>query len=128
MVSGDLSNPPASLGEHFNPHGKKHGSPASNERHVGSLGNIEANADGMAKYVSAFFDPLYLSNKNLFVINSVNISDTEVKLIGPLSICGRSLAVHINEDDFGLGGSEYSLVNGNAGPVIGCGVVGISTS
>ena len=106
MVTGDLSNLPSSLGEHFNPHGKQHGAPAEEERHVGSLGNIEANADGKA---------------------SIKIEDTLVKLIGPLSICGRSLAVHLNEDDLGKGGSEYSLVNGSAGQAIGWGVVGIST-
>lgn len=106
LVAGDLSNPPESMGAHFNPHGKQHGAPAEDERHVGSLGNIEANADGKA---------------------SVKIDDNLVKLIGPLSIVGRALAVHLNEDDLGKGGSENSLINGNAGAVIAWGVVGIST-
>ncbi len=104
LVFGDLANPPASLGEHFNPHGKQHGSPDADERHVGSLGNIEANADGKAV---------------------VHIEDKLVKLIGPQSIIGRAIAVHANEDDKGKGGHEQSLVNGNAGPAIAFGVVGI---
>jgi len=88
----------------FNPHGKQHGSPDADERHVGSLGNIEANADGKA---------------------TIHIEDKLVKLIGPQSIIGRSIAVHANEDDLGKGGAEQSLVNGNAGPAIAYGVVGI---
>ncbi|GBG28355.1 Superoxide dismutase Cu-Zn [Hondaea fermentalgiana] len=104
LVSGDLSNAPTSLGEHFNPHGKNHGGPDADERHVGSLGNVEADADGKA---------------------TVSISDKLVKLIGPQSIIGRAIAVMSQEDDLGLGGQEQSLINGNAGPAIAFGVVGI---
>mmetsp|Transcript_15124 Transcript_15124/g.22490 ORF Transcript_15124/g.22490 Transcript_15124/m.22490 type:complete len:155 (+) Transcript_15124:159-623(+) len=106
LVFGDLSNPPASLGEHFNPHGKNHGSPDSDERHVGSLGNIEADADGKAK---------------------IHVEDKLVKLIGPQSIIGRAIGIMSQEDDLGTGGHEQSLVNGNAGPAIAFGVVGIRT-
>lgn len=52
------------------------------ERHVGSLGNIEADAEGKA---------------NVF------IEDKVVKLIGPQSIIGRSVAIMAQEDDLGLG-------------------------
>mmetsp|Transcript_10565 Transcript_10565/g.20794 ORF Transcript_10565/g.20794 Transcript_10565/m.20794 type:complete len:155 (+) Transcript_10565:82-546(+) len=104
LVAGDLSNPPTSLGEHFNPHGKNHGAPDAEERHVGSLGNVEADADGKA---------------------IINVSDKLVKLIGPQSIIGRSIAIMSQEDDLGLGGQEQSLINGNAGPAIAVGVVGI---
>lgn len=104
LVFGDLANPPTSLGGHFNPLGKNHGAPTSDERHVGSLGNIEADADGKA---------------------SVHIEDKLVKLIGPQSVIGRSLAIMAQEDDLGLGGHEQSLMNGNAGPPIAYGVIGI---
>ena len=88
-VYGNLSQGFASLGSHFNPFGKNHGAPAEETRHVGSLGNIEANDEGVAK---------------------VDISDNLVKLIGPQSVIGRSIAVHASEDDLGKGGHENSLV------------------
>ncbi len=103
-VYGNLSQGFTSLGSHFNPFGKNHGAPADDTRHVGSLGNIEANDDGVAK---------------------VDISDNLVKLIGPQSIIGRSIAIHASEDDLGKGGHENSLIDGNSGPIVGAGIVGI---
>mmetsp|Transcript_10920 Transcript_10920/g.12604 ORF Transcript_10920/g.12604 Transcript_10920/m.12604 type:complete len:155 (-) Transcript_10920:144-608(-) len=104
LVFGDLSNPPASLGPHFNPHGKNHGFPDAEERHVGSLGNIEADAEGKAV---------------------IKIEDKLVKLIGPQSVIGRSIAIMANEDDGGLSGHEQSLLTGNAGAPVAYGVIGI---
>lgn len=48
--------------------------------------------------------------------------------MGPLGIVGRSVVVHANSDDFGLGGTEVSRTTGSAGPRIGCGVIGLKTS
>ena len=104
-VLGDLNKVPESLGAHFNPFGRSHGTPTDDERHVGSLGNIEANDKGIAQ---------------------IEIHDKLVKLIGPLSIIGRSMVVYSDEDDLGKGGAELSLINGNAGTVQAYGVVGIS--
>ena len=103
-VFGDLSEDGKMLGEHFNPFGKNHGAPSDDERHVGSLGNITAGDDKVAV---------------------VNFEDKCVKLIGPYSIIGRSIAIAEKEDDLGKGGSSESLKNGNCGEIIAAGVVGI---
>lgn len=54
-------------GAHYNPFGKFHGGPKDPERHVGDLGNIQADADGVAR---------------------VSIVDLQVRLRGPLSVVG----------------------------------------
>jgi Cu-Zn family superoxide dismutase len=102
---GDLSNGCTSAGAHFNPFGKVHGAPGDETRHVGDLGNVDANADGKAE---------------------VNITDHLVSLIGPTSVIGRALVVHADVDDLGKGGHELSLTTGNAGGRVGCGVIGIA--
>eukprot|EP00924_Labyrinthula_sp_SR-Ha-C_P014609 maker-scaffold_34-snap-gene-3.13-mRNA-1 protein AED:0.05 eAED:0.05 QI:0/0.66/0.5/1/0.66/0.5/4/329/158 len=101
-VFGDLSECPTSLGLHYNPHGKTHGDPNSEDTHVG---NIQVDEKGEATF-------FYSSEK--------------VKLIGPYSILGRSFVVYEKEDDFGKSGYEMSLVNGNSGEIIGFGVIGIT--
>ncbi|KAJ2901886.1 uncharacterized protein MKZ38_001278 [Zalerion maritima] len=101
---GDNTNGCTSAGPHFNPHGKTHGAPEDDNRHVGDLGNIETDAQGNCK-------------------GSVN--DKFVKLIGPESIVGRTVVVHAGTDDLGKGGNEESLKTGNAGPRPACGVIGI---
>lgn len=102
---GDFSNGCLSAGSHFNPAGKTHGGPTSDVRHAGDLGNVEADAQGIAH---------------------VNITDAHIPLIGDNSIIGRSLVVHEKEDDLGQGGDEESKKTGNAGPRIACGVIGIA--
>ena len=85
-----------------NPHNKKHGGPSSKERHIGDLGNIIADASGLAV---GFLD------------------DVLVKLRGPFSCIGRSIIIHQGEDDLGEGGHELSMTTGNAGARAACGII-----
>lgn len=94
---GDARNT-ESFCNHFNPINKRHGGPASAERHVGDLGNIEADASGAARY---------------------ELVDKELSLNGPHSIIGRSVLVHADADDL------TSQPSGNSGARIGYGVIGI---
>ncbi|KAH6888020.1 superoxide dismutase [Thelonectria olida] len=102
---GDNTNGCTSAGPHFNPHGKTHGAPTDEARHVGDLGNIDTDAQGNSKG---------------------SVQDSLVKLIGPHSIVGRTVVVHAGTDDLGKGDNEESLKTGNAGPRPACGVIGIS--
>jgi len=100
---GDSTDGCTSAGAHFNPHGKEHGAPQDANRHVGDLGNLEADASGVAQ---------------------VKIEDSLISLTGDLSIIGRSLVVHADPDDLGKGGHELSKTTGNAGARAACGVIG----
>ncbi|KAJ2356508.1 Superoxide dismutase [Cu-Zn] [Coemansia erecta] len=104
-VYGDNTNGCTSAGPHFNPHGKTHGGPDCEERHVGDLGNVVAT-EGCA--------------------TKVDIKDSQVSLFGPHSVVGRTVVVHADEDDFGKGGHELSLTTGNAGGRLACGVIGLA--
>jgi len=93
---GDLRSPDGmSAGGHYNPHGHPHGGPDSKEHHEGDLGNVEANAQGVAK---------------------VDIKATGLDLH---DVVGRSIVVHQDADDL------KSQPAGNAGPRIGVGVIAL---
>lgn len=97
---GDLSSTDGkSAGGHFNPEGHDHSSPHSSRRHAGDLGNLVADANGIAEY-SRF--------------------DQELELEGAHSIVGRAIIVHAGEDDL------KSQPTGNAGARVGYGVIGIA--
>ena len=105
---GDLSDGCNSACAHYNPFGKLHGCPGASERHVGDLGNLNIDLFGNAKY---------------------STSDDVISLSGNYSIIGRSLIVHQNKDDCGLGQGplrEESLKTGNAGKRIACAVIGFA--
>lgn len=88
-------------GGHFNPFNTPHGAPGNpdDQRHVGDLGNLRTDAQGVAW---------------------VSTSDRLVSLMGIGNIVGRSLVIHGGTDDLGLGGDMGSVANGNAGPRVGC--------
>lgn len=102
---GDTTNGCTSTGPHFNPFNKTHGAPMDVNRHVGDLGNIEANMNG--------------------IINTV-ITDNQINLSGPYSVVGRSIVIHADADDFGKGGHEDSMTSGHAGARIACGVIALT--
>jgi superoxide dismutase, Cu-Zn family len=94
---GDCSAPDAtSAGGHFNPKGKPHGGPDDEERHVGDLGNLEADENGVAR---------------------LEFVDRHLSFSGDASIIRRSVIVHAKEDDL------KSQPTGDAGPRIACGVI-----
>ena len=101
---GDLSGGCKSAKGHFNPFSKNHGGPKDVIRHIGDLGNIIANAHGVATF--EMVDPL-------------------LQLNGEHSIIGRSVVVHAGADDLGIGGFEDSSTTGHAGSRLACGVIGI---
>ena len=97
---GDCSATDAtSAGGHFNPEGKPHGAPTDMDRHVGDLGNLDADETGHAHYER--FDGI-------------------ISFEGSHSIIGRGVIIHQGEDDL------TSQPTGNAGPRVACGVVGIA--
>lgn len=88
-----------SAGGHFNPSGMPHSMPASEQRHVGDLGNVEADKDGKAR---------------------LDYVDAMIALTGTNSIIGRSVVVHEKEDDL------KTQPTGAAGARVACGVIGIA--
>ena len=98
---GDCSAPDgASAGGHFAPEAHPHGAPDPATHHAGDLGNVEADASGNAK-VDVTVKGLTLAT-------------------GDRAIVGRAVIVHAQPDDL------TSQPAGNAGPRVGCGVVGVA--
>jgi Cu-Zn family superoxide dismutase len=100
---GDCSAPDlTSVGGHFNPANKPHGGPDAAKRHVGDMGNVEADASGAAK---------------------LDYVDHEISLAhDQRSVIGRSVIVHAKADDL------KSQPAGDSGTRIACGVIGIAKS
>ena len=100
---GDKSNGCTSAGAHFNPFNRKHGSLTSTERHIGDMGNVVSKGD---------------------IETHFTVEDPMMTLFGEYSVVGRSIVIHENEDDLGLGGHEDSETTGHSGPRLACGVIG----
>lgn len=85
-----------SAGGHFNPAATQHGGPDADPRHAGDLGNLEADAAGVANY---------------------DRMDSVIQLTGENAILGRGVIVHASEDDFA------TQPTGAAGARLACGVI-----
>ena len=85
-----------SAGGHYNPSETTHGAPTDMDRHMGDMGNIEANDSGIA---------------------SVEYLDETITLE---QINGRGIIIHAGEDDL------TSQPSGAAGSRIACGVIGVA--
>lgn len=94
---GDLSAPDlSSAGGHFNPEGEQHGAPGDEHRHVGDLGNLEADANGHA---------------------TLDVVDHMIALSGKDSIVGHAVIIHGGADDL------KSQPSGAAGPRVAGGLI-----
>ena len=83
-------------GGHYNPEKHEHGLPEKEQRHAGDLGNLQANAKGVAELD--------------ITVNNITINGQKNPVIG------RAVIVHEKPDD---GGQP----TGNAGGRIGCGLI-----
>lgn len=98
-VNGDCSSADGmSAGGHWNPSQTMHGAPSSATSHLGDLGNIEADSQGVAE---------------------VSITKAGMTLgdSAATDVIGRAVIVHAAPDDL------MTDPTGNAGARIGCGVV-----
>jgi hypothetical protein len=77
-------------------------------RHLGDLGNIVADANGVANFTFTY--------DNIFSI------------VGANTIVGRALVLHQDMDDLGLGNTSASMMTGNSGARIGWGVIGLGAN
>jgi len=98
--TGDLREGCKSCCAHYNPHNTTHSGLEGG--HAGDLGNIKTNENGECN----------MSIKtNKFIVDE---------------ILGRSIIIHQDEDDFGLGAHDDSKITGHSGARIACSVIGIS--
>jgi Cu-Zn family superoxide dismutase len=98
---GDCSASDASsAGGHFNPEHHPHAGPNTEMRHAGDFGNIQADAEGHA----------HLD----MTVDNITINGAKD------AILGRAVIVHGKADDL------KSQPSGDAGPRIGCGVIGVA--
>src|SRR6266496_5342535 len=88
----------SSAGAHFNPTNKPHAGPDDTERHVGDMGNVEADASGKAKLE--------------YLDHHISLTNDQS------SVIGRSVVVHAKADDL------KSQPAGDSGARIACGVIG----
>jgi Cu-Zn family superoxide dismutase len=96
---GDCTAPDASsAGAHFNPTHHPHAGPDAQERHVGDMGNVQADASGKATLQ--------------YVDHQISLTNDE------RSVIGRSVVVHAKPDDL------KTQPSGDSGARVACGVIG----
>ena len=95
----------AGLCEHYDIGSHSHGDGphSKGERHTGDLGNIEIL-------------PGKSFCKKTYTIHGTSLRD----------LVGRSIIVHEDEDDLGLGTFEDSAITGHSGKRIGCAIFGVA--
>jgi len=93
-AEGDLGDNCKNALGHFNPAGVNHGAPGDEVRHIGDLGNIDVDDEGIA---------------------DIKIEDHKVKMSGADSVIGKAIVIHADMDDLGRGGDDGSITTGNAG-------------
>lgn len=98
--SGDLREGCKSCCAHYNPHNTEHA--GLNGGHAGDLGNIKTDKNGDCKMSI---------NTTKFIVDE---------------ILGRSIIIHEDKDDLGLGTFEDSKTTGHSGARIACALIGIS--
>ncbi len=83
-----------------------HGGPPTHKgpRHTGDLGNINLSREGI----------LYEDVRGLMFLKNVTVDE----------LYGRSVIVHEDEDDYGMGPHEDSKTTGHSGARIACAVIG----
>ncbi len=86
----------ASAGGHFNPTKDPHAGHDADKRHMGDLGNLEADAAGKAR---------------------LDLTDKKIKID---SIIGKAVIVHEKADDL------KTQPTGDAGGRVACGVIGVA--
>ena len=91
-----------SAGAHFNPTNKPHAGPDAPDRHVGDMGNVEADVSGKAKLE--------------YVDHQISLTNDQQ------SVIGRSVVVHMKRDDL------KSQPAGDSGARVACGVIGRAKS
>lgn len=94
-----------SAGAHFNPFNSTHGDLNAPIRHLGDLGNLQADQNGN-------------------IITELIANDA--RLDGINGFLGRTIILHELEDDLGFGLNPESKKNGNSGRRIACGVIGVN--
>ena len=99
--TGDLREGCKSCCAHYNPGNAEHGGLESGSSHAGDLGNIKTDDGGVC-------DMTIRTDK--FIVDD---------------ILGRSVIIHEDEDDLGLGEFEDSKTTGHSGARIACSVIGI---
>jgi Cu-Zn family superoxide dismutase len=96
---GEWSPDGMATGGHFNPTGAPHAGHDSTKRHVGDMGNVKADQNGVA---------------------IVDLYDDEMTFDGPTSILGRGLVVHEKADDL------KTQPSGNAGGRLAVAIIGVA--
>jgi len=87
----------SSAGGHFNPFGKRHGSPSTPNHHAGDLPMLVAGTNGKGHFQA--------------LMDGISLEDS------PNGILGRSVIIHAKPDDF------TTQPGGNSGPNVACGVI-----